>query len=239
MLKIDPEVPVSTLAKQDARLRKAFDKIGIDYYCGGEIPLKIATESLDIPFDEIEKILNNAVNEPIFTQSDSFDWSNVPLDQLINHIETFHHKYVKENLPRLCEKIAATKNSTASKYQEMVEKIERLITRLRNELTRHLKKEEDELFPAICDIANYGNIFISGLHQKREKLLAILDQLVAEHTSMGLILKELHILTNNFDQPSDCDPNLAELLFGLKNLEANLHEHIHLENNILFPQVKL
>jgi regulator of cell morphogenesis and NO signaling len=231
---INPEITVAELVIIHPRLRLRLEQLGIDYCCGGKKPVKQAAEEAELQWAAVESELQTVLAE----QQDavSKDWNTVSLSTLVDHIVETHHAFTKEQLPRLHDLLAKVQNAHGAQHGEMLTPLNRAYTAVRNELEAHLMKEEQILFPMIkateAFVIDGGKRPVSHCGSVANPI----RQMEAEHDDAGNELAVMRQLTGNYQLPPDACPTFAALYEGLEALEADLHEHIHLENNILFPK---
>lgn len=229
---LDATKTVREVAVEIPHATRLFEKLGIDYCCGGGQSLSAACSQAKVPLDEVlQKLTDTRDGET----SPSIDWKQADLSDLIDHIVTKHHGYVKQELPRL----ESLMNKVASKHgpnHPELARMRELLARLNAELTSHLMKEEQVLFPYIVDCQR-------SLHQTgrmRPPMFGTvknpIHMMELEHDSAGDALKEMRAISNGFTAPEDGCLTFKTLYVGLQEFEADLHQHIHLENNILFPR---
>jgi regulator of cell morphogenesis and NO signaling len=150
---------------------------------------------------------------------DTTDWTTAPVDQLIDHIVEKHHVYLKTNLPRIAEKIA----KVMAAHGDKVPAIAQVFAAMHEELDAHLVKEEMILFPMIRTTGRGA--------------IGPIRVMLAEHDSAGDALAALRSLTGGYVAPEGACNTWRSLYFEMAELERDLHRHIHLENNVLFPRV--
>jgi regulator of cell morphogenesis and NO signaling len=204
---------------------RVFEQLGLDYCCGGKRPLGEACEERGLDPETVVALLNAdlAGGAPA-----GADWARASLGDLREHIVEAHHGYLRRELPRLStlwekvERSHGTESPTAHDVRVTFEE-------LRAELESHTAEEERVVFPQLRDVEDGGPV--------GEELAAELEALVWEHASAGELLGRLRELTGGYDtQLGLCNTHRAAI-DGLRELERDLHEHIHEENNILFPRV--
>jgi regulator of cell morphogenesis and NO signaling len=211
---------------------RVFEEFGIDYCCGGQKPLAVACSEQDVEVAAVLAALANAAAKPGPEQT---DWSNAPLENLIHRILTKHHEYVKRELPRLdalAQKVVA-KHYT--RHAELLD-VHLALQKLEQELTPHLIKEEEVLFPYIV---NLEHALAEGGAKPQSCFGTVanpIHMMMQEHDGAGELLAELRQLSGNFTPPEDACATFHVFYAGLKEFEQDLHQHIHLENNILFPR---
>ena len=226
---------VREIALEEPSSIRVFEAFGIDYCCGGRKPLAEACAAQNVDMEDVITALYEAVKGPVV---DYVDWNARPLESLVEHIVTTHHAYVKRELPRLAvlaEKVVNRHGDT----QEHLPKIRTALGELDAELTSHLMKEEVVLFPYIVGMARE----MRGEAEKPRTCFGTvaspIEMMMAEHDGAGLLLAEIRKLSGEFTPPVGACPTYCGFYQGLKEFEKDLHQHIHLENNILFPRAIL
>jgi len=217
--------------EQPASIR-VFEKFGIDYCCGGRKPLVEACVAGNVEIDAVIAALELAAKLP---SVDAEDWEGKSLENLSSHIITNHHSYVKRELPRLAQLAQKVVNRHGSTKLELPI-IAATLMQLDEELTEHLAKEESILFPYIAALEKS----VSKGTAKPESCFGTVANPIAmmtqEHDAAGSLIGEIRRLSGDFTTPEDACPTFHALYDGLKEFEQDLHQHIHLENNILFPR---
>jgi regulator of cell morphogenesis and NO signaling len=225
---ITKERTVGDVVAERISRSRVLEKHGIDYCCGGDSLLADACTSKGIPFNELLSELDEV--DSAESPMESVDYNSMPLEQLIDHIVTTHHAYLRQELPRLlglAEKVAVAH----ADHDPRVLAIEAVVSELMEELMSHMGKEEHILFPFIQELAQTGTVpfFPFG------SLADPINVMESEHQGAGDALHQLRKLTDDYSEP-DWACNTCRVLFeGLRDLELDLHQHIHKENNILFP----
>jgi regulator of cell morphogenesis and NO signaling len=211
---------------------RVFEQFGIDYCCGGRKPLAEACAEHNLTIDAVVAALESASAisaEPVQ------DWSNASLQSLAEHITANHHSYVKRELPRLYELAAKVVARHGANHAELPA-IQSAVLQLGDELTQHLAKEEMVLFPYITKLETAlatGGGMPQSCFGTVENPIAMMT---SEHEAAGELLAEIGRLSNHFTTPQDACPTYHAFYDGLHEFERDLHQHIHLENNILFPR---
>lgn len=210
---------VGELAAQRPASVKVFHRHGIDFCCGGGISLEQACEKRGL---DAEKVRREIADEESRSAGDPETWQSQPLDELIDHIVASYHRPLDEELPRLealARKVARVHGERHPELQPLLE----AYLEVARDLGPHMMKEEQVLFPAI---RNGGRGFIPQP----------IEVMQMEHEAVGDLLAQIRELTGGFVVPEDACGSFRALFNGLQDLERSLHEHIHLENNILFPR---
>jgi regulator of cell morphogenesis and NO signaling len=232
--KIDKSITVGDLVVRYPQLRQTLEKLGIDYCCGGKRPLAAAAGEAGLQWDAVDAALTEAL--AAHPESEATDWNSASLSELTDHILDKHHVFTKEQLVRLDGLLQKVQRAHGEKHGEQLDQLRRLFDGLDAELSAHLLKEEQILFPAIKGI----DAFVSGTGPRPVVHCGTIEnpirQMMLEHDHAGVVLADIRRLTGNYRLPADACQTFAALYEGLQALEADLHEHIHLENNILFPK---
>jgi regulator of cell morphogenesis and NO signaling len=164
------------------------------------------------------------------------DWASEPLDRLIGHIVEKHHEYLRTELPRLAQ-LTASAIAECGGHSEQLQRLQRLFLELKEELESHLWKEERVLFPLAGDLDEASRAGGPAPISHCGSVANPIHVMELEHGSAKGALAEMRRLTTNYELPEGA-PKASKVLFaGLTELEANLHQHIHLEDDILFPRV--
>jgi len=205
-----------------------FKHHGIDFCCGGDQPLAeaIAEHGVNgiLLLDELNRDYEEARSQGI----EIVDWSSVPLQQLIHHIVNTHHAYLQQAFPLLTELTAKVLRVHGAHHGPELSRVYRLFNNLRMDMEEHMIKEEEMVFPQIVAYEN---------DPSREKLDAVIhavEELDSEHDGAGDMVKELRKVTDNYALPEDACGTYASMFQKLQQLESDIFQHIHLENNVLF-----
>jgi regulator of cell morphogenesis and NO signaling len=219
-VKISNDTPVGQIAVEHPLATRVFARHGIDFCCGGGKPIAevCSTKGLDTKavLQELEEELSGA-------DVDLQRWDEAELDALIDHILVTYHRPLAEELPRL--ELMAQKVFVVHGQRQPKVLGELLATflGLKAELESHMMKEEQILFPLIRQ----------GRGSSTAAPVAVMEH---EHESAEGALERLRELTNGYEVPEGACTTWRALWHGLADLEESLHQHIHLENNILFPR---
>jgi len=223
---------LAELAANSLSATRVLERHGLDYCCGGKQPFGEACTAKGLDAKEILRELDDAAR----TNTADRDWQTAPLQELVAHIVETHHAYLKLDLPLLQARIEKVVSVHGGRDPEMLPRLAAVFAALRSELEMHLHKEENILFPFIVQ---YGRAEL----QKRPvppvpfgSIANPIAMMEREHDGAGDALEEIRKLTGNYDPPSYACATVRALYEGLQALEKDLHMHIHLENNILFPR---
>lgn len=223
---------VREIALEQPSSIRVFEQFGIDYCCGGRKPLAEACAAGNIELDAVISALERAAKSPAPI---AIDWSQTSLESLSGHIVATHHAFVKRELPRLALLAQKVVNRHGATTVELPV-IQTTLASLDEELTQHLAKEEAILFPFVVQLERAsvnGTPKPQGCFGTVARPIAMMTQ---EHDAAGALVAEIRRLSNNFTAPDYACPTYHAFYDGLKDFEQDLHQHIHLENNILFPR---
>jgi len=222
---------VGQIAAKDIRKAQVFKKFGIDFCCGGKKSLKQVCEEKGLELALVESALGN-VND-VQRASENFDRWN--LDFLADYIYNKHHQYYYDEAPVIDELLTKVVGHHGKKYPELQE-VYQLYSTLVLELNDHFAKEEKIVFPFIKALVRAKQAANLQELQSQFSLSAPIKMMESDHEAAGEILARLHQATNNYTPPSGACNSYGFLYQKLKELDEDLHQHIHLENNILFPK---
>jgi regulator of cell morphogenesis and NO signaling len=227
---ITEDKTVGELAAQVPGAARVFEKYHIDYCCGGKHPVVTACRERGIALQTLADELDHAVTPK--AEKIELDWNTSSLRGLIGHILLRHHAYLRSELPRVADLFAKV-ISVHGERQPVLFQVREIFAALREELESHMMKEELILFPAI------GKLEAASLAGVPASVCSIehpVARMQHEHEVAGRELVEMRQLTRDYAIPAEACNAYRALFAGLVELESDLHRHIHLENNILFPR---
>jgi len=220
---------VGALAAADYRKAEVFKKMGIDFCCGGNKTLKEASKEAGISEENLKQALD-AVQQS--EKTGAHDYNTWELDFLADYIANTHHKYVKESAPiinGLAQKVANHHGDHHPELWKLAKSTEHFL----NDLLSHVHKEDQVLFPAIKEVVRLKN---QQQDTQSINIQAPINQMMKEHEVSGEDLRFFRQLTQDYQLPADACNSYQYLFEKMKEFENDLFEHIHLENNILFPK---
>lgn len=234
-LKITENTPVSEIVIHYPQTRKQLEEWGIDYCCGGRRPFKeaciIANQSWQQVCEKLNEMIEQSTQAPY-----AKNWTAVSLTELADHIIDAHHTYLRENLPRLKQLAEKVYHAHQERHGKMIVKLRDLLQTLSGEIETHLAKEEQVLFPLIQQMVVFERDPKTRPSIHCGTIENPIRQMSVEHDSAGDILTQIRKTTSDYKLPADACESFKALYDGLRELEYDLHDHIHLENNILFPK---
>jgi regulator of cell morphogenesis and NO signaling len=228
------EKTVRELALENPAVTRVFEKLGIDYCCGGNKSLGEACRAANLNMDQVLDSLEMA-DQSARAAQEEHNWQTEALTDLIAHIKSTHHKYTREEIARLgplCDKVCSVHGKN---HPELLQ-IREIFQSLAQELTTHLMKEEMVLFPYIIRMEEAmieNGPIVPAPFGTVQNPVSMMEH---EHDSAGNALRVMHKASNGYSAPADACVSYQTLYKALAEFEADLHRHIHLENNILFPR---
>ena len=225
---------IGDFVAKDYRTAAIFSKYGIDFCCKGQRTIDEVCKKQNIN----EPNLLEELNAVLATKNDSgIDFSSCPLDLLIDYIKKTHHRYVEEKTQVIIPFLDKLCSVHGSNHPELFE-INTLFKESAQELASHMKKEELILFPFVKEMINatksHGSIGKPFFGTVKNPIAAMMD----EHDNEGERYRTISTLTNNYVTPEDACNTYKVTYSMLEEFEQDLHKHIHLESNILFPKAK-
>jgi len=221
-----PDQSLGQIVTEQYYAARVFEKYGLDFCCKGKRSLSLAcTEKgldVDVILSELEIDITGNLTNDIF--------STMSCKQLINYIIANHHTYVREYSPTIKEHVDRVAFKHGDSFPWMKEVAEDF-TLVYTDLLTHMQKEELILFPRIVHLEFEGKSQLPANY-----LSAPIDAMEAEHEEAGQYMQRIKELTNNFTPPENACTTHRVSLLELKAFEENLHQHVHLENNLLFPR---
>jgi len=233
-MNISAERTVRELALESPATTRVFEKLGIDYCCGGSKSLEEACRAANLSLAEVADSLK-AAEEAEQVPGPNGDWQQELLADLAAHIIKTHHKYVREELARL-EPLFDKVSSVHGKNHPELPAMRATFQGLAQELTVHMMKEERVLFPYIVRMEESAIAKEPVLPAPFGSVRNPVAMMIHEHDSAGDALRVLREASNGYNAPPDACVSFRTLYQALRAFEADLHQHIHLENNILFPR---
>jgi regulator of cell morphogenesis and NO signaling len=223
---------VREIAQTQPTSIRVFEKFGIEYCCGGRSPLAEACSAKDIDVETVIAALEAAARNE---NAGAKDWTKESLANLTKHILATHHAYCKEELPRLSGLAAKVANVHGGTNPELG-MIQTKLAELADELTDHLAEEEVVVFPMIVKLEGTKTNSGREVVQSQISIGNPVSLLIEEHDNAGVLLAEIRSLSRNFTVPEYACTTYHAFFAGLRDFEHDLHRHVHLENNILFPR---
>ena len=231
-MNLNLQTPVGEIARFNYKTVEVFEKLRIDFCCGGDLSLEEACKRQKVGAEEVLSSIKKLIDS---SQTDNDRIHALPLGQLIDHIIDVHHSYVVESIPVLQRYLNKITGVHGANHPELAV-VEDYFNQAAANLLQHMEKEEQILFPAIKEmlLAKAGESVFSGSHCGTvQSPISVMKQ---EHEAEGDRFEKISAMTNNYTIPGDACNTFAYAYQKLQEFEQDLHRHIHLENNILFPE---
>jgi regulator of cell morphogenesis and NO signaling len=209
---------------------RIFDQFGIDYCCGGKKPLAQACQERGLNLDAVLQRLN--ADETLQAPATEPDYAAMDMAALARHIEETHHAWLRVELPRIAALLTKLASAHGQRDPRLIE-LHALFDHFAGDLLAHMRKEEQVLFPALARL-QAGELD----SQQKAFIGSPIDAMTREHDEAGAALSSMRRLTDDFAVPAGACNTHRAALDALSNLEQDMHQHVHKENNILFPQAR-
>ena len=217
------------------RTAAVFEKYHLDFCCKGKRSLKQACAEQNIPVEELLNELSSVSSGSPGSCQVVFPFDKLSLTQLAEYIVSTHHAYIKKEIPQIFAYLQKVASKHGQRHPELF-KIFELVTAIKEEMELHMQKEEQVLFPRIKDMEIVANDPAGEYKLSVSFLQAPITIMEQEHDHAGELMAEIRRLTNNYQPPQDACTTYQLTYASLKAFEVDLHQHVHLENNILFPK---
>ncbi len=232
MTELTENTSLGEIVAFDYRIGKLFEQHHIDYCCNGNRSLREACEA--IAYDPNELLIE--INAVLGMQtSESINYSDLELNELTDHIVKHHHAYVEQQSNEILPLLEKVNNVHGKKHPEL-RQVYDLFKEGVQELAKHMKKEELILFPFISKMIKAAHGEIDPFIIATDAVKSPIDQMMDEHNIEGERFQKINELTNGYTPPEDACNTYIRTYSLLSAFEKDLHLHIHLENNILFPK---
>jgi regulator of cell morphogenesis and NO signaling len=227
------EKTVREIAVEEPSSIRVFESLGIDYCCGGKRRLSDVCTQANIDLTNISHLLEAAKQKEQMVAADG--WTEKPLSELTAFIVNTHHEYVRRETRRV-EGLFAKVISRHGQAHPAITRAQQFFASLSQELAAHMPKEEQVLFPHIERMEQAAQSGVSIPPPFFGTVQRPIGVMMAEHDEAGALLAQIRSLTDNFTPPDGACPTFIALYRALEDFERDLHRHVHLENNVLFPR---
>ncbi len=225
-METNTQTTIGEIVANDFRAAALFKDAGIDFCCGGNKSLDKACQETGADAKALANKIKELENTPVSGNQNFKEWD---LDFLCDYIVNTHHKFVLKTLPELVFYTQKIANVHGDHHPELIEVAE-LFTKINEELLQHLKNEEEVLFPAIKKALANNTTDVKSL------IISEITRMQGEHEFAGGAMDQIAVLTNKYLVPEDACNTYRVSLKLLEQFEDDLHVHVHLENNILYPK---
>ncbi|OJY79627.1 MAG: iron-sulfur cluster repair di-iron protein [Sphingobacteriales bacterium 40-81] len=224
---------LASIAIEHHQLVPVLEKYHLDFCCGGKQTLAEACNERGL---DITAIIKELKTSDIQDQKAFVDFSDMNAEQLIRYILIKHHFYTRQSMPDIEAHLTKVAAKHGERYPYM-RTVKDLFAYLKNDMYMHMQKEEMVLFPRIKEIAaSFNNK--TNTNKQQEYINDPVTMMVHEHDEAGAIMEQIRILTSDYSIPEDACNTFKIVLQELKAFEEDLHKHVHLENNLLFPMAE-
>lgn len=233
-MNITPDTSVSEIAAGNPATIRIFQRFGIDFCCRGKRPLREVCAEKQMTFGELRTALEGA--DAPAAGSSGMPAADAPLAELVRFIVDEYHADLRGELPRLGEMAAKVLDAHGEKHPELLPALVSTLRGLRQEVEEHMMKEERVLFPYVERLEALAATSQGLPASPFGSIQAPIGMMEHEHETVGRALARLRELTGGYLPPAGACNTFRGLYHGLAGLEKDLQEHIHLENNVLFPR---
>ncbi len=219
---------VGELVVQKPSRARVFEHFGIDYCCGGNLPLAEACSKKGVDVEAVRAALAKADAAP---NAGGKDWSTATMGEIVAHVEAVHHAYLRREMPRLEFLTGRVADRHEQRHPEL-RKIHEIFLHFKQDMDTHMLKEERVLFPMCRELDHATSALSSPVGSVNNPVRMMIE----EHEAAGAELEQLRELTHGYVPPADACNTYHAMLTALSELEADTHVHVHMENSILFPK---
>lgn len=229
-MEVDPSLPLKEIVAAMPQSAKILDEFGIDFCCEGNLPIEEACRKAGQSADRVIRRI-----EELQSSDNAGEWDNASLSLLMKHIVEKHHVFCRQEIGRLGALFAEALRGQANTFPEIV-KLQKCFAKMSSELLMHLAKEEQTLFPMIARMDE------AAAHREALPRLPFgtiqnpIGMMVFEHDETGVDFNRMREISRGFELPLESDQRLRTLYEGLTAFEKDMHEHVFLENYVLFPR---
>lgn len=234
-MKLNIKESLGSLVTEYPMLRSVFEKHRLDYCCNGKQSLQTAALAAGLNLETLQDELAAVIAQTSAADSQK-DWQRAGSEELCRYIVDRHHSFVRAHLPRIPALFDVVRAAHGATHGKLIDALRKIFDGLATELELHLEKEERILFPYIEQFERY---LLYGEPMPDVHCGSVqnpIHQMEHEHDNAGAALDKMRQLTSDWQPPADACRKFEALYDELAGLEKDLHEHIHLENNILFPK---
>jgi regulator of cell morphogenesis and NO signaling len=227
---MNPGLSSKTLAQlvnENHKAANIFEKYDLDFCCKGRRSLQVACEQQGLSVEMLTSELGDVFNR---NESPIVDFDKLSLSELADYIVSTHHSYTKKELPQIFAYLQRVSSKHGDRHDELYTIFEKF-AKLKNEMEMHMHKEELILFPRIKELESRVQNHEQGLNIQIP--IMVMED---EHQHAGNLFKAIRELSNDYNPSADACTTYRLSFAALQALEIDLHQHIHLENNILFPK---
>ena len=223
---------LAQIVNTNHRAASVFEKYHLDFCCKGKRSLEQACLEQEIGLAQVTGDLEQIFSKPM---NGNVEFNKMSLTQLCDYIVQTHHAYVKNEMPQIYAYLQKVSSKHGDRHPEL-NKIFQTFAAVKEEMEGHMKKEELVLFPRVKELGKLVNNSNAQFQMNIGYLQSPINVMEHEHDHAGTQLNEIRILTNNYTPPQDACTTYRLSFAALQAFELDLHQHVHLENNVLFPK---
>jgi len=223
---------LAQIVNENHRAANVFEEYHLDFCCKGKRSLQQACAESLVSAEELIRALDSTVKADNY--SVHLNYNLLSLSQLADYIVSTHHAYVKQEMPQILSYLQRVAAKHGDRHPEMLKVVE-IFAAVKEEMEQHMQKEELILFPRIKEIEKQ-NIGVNKNKLAISYLQSPIHRMEEEHDHAGAAMAEIRALTNNYNTPADACTTYRLSYAALQAFEMDLHQHVHLENNVLFPK---
>ena len=224
---------LAQIVNNNHQAASVFEKYHLDFCCKGKRSLEQACTEQQLSISKVTEDLENVFTKD--NNSTAVDFEKMNLTQLADYIVQTHHAYVKNEMPQIHAYLQKVSSKHGERHPELY-KIFQTFNAVKEEMEGHMKKEELILFPRIKELQKLADNENANLQLNITYLQSPITVMEQEHDHAGNLLNDIRILSNDYTPPQDACTTYRLSFAALKAFELDLHQHVHLENNILFPK---
>jgi regulator of cell morphogenesis and NO signaling len=229
-MEVNAQATLASIVKENHHTVPVLEKYRLDFCCKGKRTLSEACKESNVAIEDVMQELQDAGEDAL---SLHVPFTDMTAEQLVSYIVTHHHFFVKQAVPVIFQHLQKVAGRHGERFPYMVN-VARLFTEVAEELASHMQKEEMILFPRIKQLeamVSHGDVE----NEDVRFILSPIGVMEKEHEHAGNLLAAIRRLTNNYSVPADACTTFRITIAELKEFEEDLHRHVHLENNVLFP----
>jgi regulator of cell morphogenesis and NO signaling len=224
------ETKTGDIVTQFPKASFIFKENKIDFCCGGNRPIGEALENKGLDKEEILETINELYDTVHGPEATKNEWTKRSYGELIDHVIDRHHGYLYQVLPELAGYVGKVYRVHGGNHPHLVT-IYKMFNQLKEELLHHLEEEEKQLFPLVKQFEE------DGAQETLDRIVATLSELEDEHENSGRLLAAIRQAATDYQVPNGACNTYRLTYLKLEELESDIFDHIHLENNILFPRL--
>jgi regulator of cell morphogenesis and NO signaling len=219
---------LAQIVSENHQAASVFERYSLDFCCKGKRSLETACEEKKLPVDVVASEIDELIQQPIKSLT---DFNKLSLTELVEYIESTHHAYTKRELAQIFTYLQKVSSKHGERHNELY-RIFECFAQLKEEMEMHMRKEELILFPRIEEL-EAAEEQSDNCDTNIQAPISVMED---EHEHAGKLMEQIRLYSNNYMPPEDACTTYRLSFTALQAFEKDLHQHVHLENNILFPK---